>query len=436
MKTFKLFGVTVLWVQTCAAGFAADLTLADYRKQALAGNHELIQARLEDQAAREVVDSAFTNYFPKVQAIGTMAATNILPDMAIMTGLPSTLKPLGASGTYAFSALVAQQPVFVGGRIVNGNRLSKVGAVAAHEQYQSKRNEVLQESERKYRRLIVLEEKRKTLLAYQEMLESLYKQVEQAAGVGLATRTDVLRVGLKRAEIAASKTELEKGLMLAQRDLKLYGGMPEAAPISVVAGTEPVTDPVYNRQYLSTRLSLRPEYKLLKANADAAELQRKLAAAKSLPVVSVGAMVQRLDGVSNGGVFQNSLGFALVAVPITDWWGGSHDVSEKRLKEDAAQDKLRSMSDYLVLDMENKLKDYEQAYQKVAVARLGVEESDANKSEIEDGYKNGTEKLSDLLEAMALQQQSKDKLSEETAGYFTAKTAFELAIAADLDYFK
>ncbi|MDD4003934.1 MAG: efflux RND transporter permease subunit [Elusimicrobiaceae bacterium] len=431
MRTNKsLFMLALLACPVFCAQASAGMTLADYKKQALAHNNELKQSALEDEAAQQAVRSAFTSYFPKVSAVGAMGTANIIPGLAVMSGMPSVLSPLSRADGYALSMLVAQQPVFVGGRIVNGNRLARVGAAAAHEQFQLKRDEVLLESEKKYRRLLVLEEKRKTLLAYAEMLESLYKQVNQAAGLGLVTRTDVLRVGLKRAELGASRTELEKGIALAQRDLRLYAGLPEGDPIIPSAGPDVITEPVYNRQYLASRLSLRPEYRLLQANADAAKLQRKMKTGANLPLVSVGAAINRLDALSSGGTFQNSLGFAVVSVPLSDWWGGSHDVKEKRLKENAAQVRLESVADYLVLDMESRLKDYEQAYQRVAVARLGVEEADANKSEIEDGYKNGTEKLSDLLEAMALQQQSRDRLSEETAGYFAARTAFEIAISA------
>ena len=90
----------------------------------------------------------------------------------------------------------------------------------------------------------------------------------------------------------------------------------------------------------------------------------------------------------------------MVSIPLSDWWGGAHAISEMKLKEDSARERLAYASDYLVLDMRDKLQKYEQAYQRVQVARTGCEEADANKSEIEDGYNNGTEKLSDLLEAM------------------------------------
>ncbi len=83
--------------------------------------------------------------------------------------------------------------------------------------------------------------------------------------------------------------------------------------------------------------------------------------------------------------------------------------------------------------MESKLTQLETSYEQVKVAKIGLELAQTNKLESEDGYKNGTEKLSDYLEALALEQEKENKLDEAKANYFQAKTAF-LISTANLGY--
>ena len=62
------------------------------------------------------------------------------------------------------------------------------------------------------------------------------------------------------------------------------------------------------------------------------------------------------------------------------------------------------------------------------LSQVGIEQAQTNKSELEDGYKNGTEKLYNYLEALALESESQNKLLEAKSEYFQARTAFLLAI--------
>ena len=425
--------LTITFLSFAVVCSAQPLTLEAYRELTLKNNGGLQQSEYEKLAAEQTAKYAFTKYFPTVSAIGAVVSTDFVPgtSRSISTlpnifGLPSMVND---SHGYGLSALMATQVLFAGGRIYNSNQLAKAGSSVAEQQFIIKRNEVFLEGEKKFRRLIVLEQKRQTLIAYGNMVDALYKQVSQAKEMGIVTGTDVLRVKLKQAEIASLMSSLQKGITLARKDFNIYAGLPTDAQSEVALAEEDITEPKYDLDDIPYRLTLRPEYKLLEDNLKAAKLERRIKTGENMPSLSVGAAIDRVDFHSTGNTYQNSIGFAAVSVPISDWWGGAHTIKAYNLKQSAAQTKLDETADYLMLDMESKYKDFQQAYERVEVARLGVEEAKANRSEIEDGYNNGTEKLADLLEAMALEQQSLDKLAEETASYFTSKTAFENAIA-------
>ncbi|MFA6583295.1 MAG: TolC family protein [Elusimicrobiaceae bacterium] len=426
---FGLFYLLVFLFPACTFAGDVTLTLSEYQAQALRANHELREAGFAAQGADEAARGAFTGYFPKVSAAAGIANTNILPGLNSPIGLLPLTKDSNAA---SIGMITAVQPLYAGGRIANGNRLAKTGFAAARQQLRAKRNEVLAESEKKYRQLQVLNSKMLTLLAYEKLMDSLYAQVTEALERGLATKTDALRVKLKKEEIAVRKNQLGKLTETAGKDLILYAGMAVSGAVRLGEQAETVAPADYSTQSLRGQLETRPEYQLLQIGVDAAALQKKIKIGGYLPSFAVGASVYRTDYYANANFsrdanYQDTVAFGMLSIPLSDWWEASHKIKEMRLKEDTAREQLKALGDYLLLDMENKLRTLETAYDQVNLAQIEIEQAQANKSEIEDGYKNGTEKLSDYLQALALELDSQNKLVETKAEYFKAKTAFLLA---------
>ncbi|MDD2803983.1 MAG: TolC family protein [Elusimicrobiales bacterium] len=408
---------------------AAELALTpeSYRDLALKNNSGLRQVRFEAQAAEQSAKAAFTHYFPNLSAAGLAANTNILPNSALT--MPIIPAALNGENNVALSMITIQQPLFAGGRIHNGNRLARAGRDAAALQLRLSQDGVITGAERKYRTLRVLAQKKKTLEAYAALLDALSAQVEQAFSSGLVTKTDVLRVNLKKAEVAVNRSILDKSMARAEKDVKLFADIPQDTEITLPDVAEDISEPSERIEDLPASLSQRPEYKLLEIGARAANLQTKMKRGEYLPVIGVGASLYRVDYFKGGDQrFQNSAAFGLINMPLSSWWEASHSIKEMRLKEAAAADRLKERGDSLLVDLEDKLKNYDEAYQRVKLAELAVEESAANRSEKQDGYKNGTEKLSDLLEALALEQQSADSLVSARADYFRKRAEFLLAI--------
>lgn len=428
-----IFAAALLAVPAFCVAQDLSFTAKSYRELALRNNSGLRQARLEAQAAEQAAKAAFTHYFPNVSATGLAANTNILPDSAIANPVLSAMIPIAdKERDYAFSAVTVQQPLFAGGRIYNGNRLARVGRDAAALQLKLSRDGVAAGAERKYRTLLVLAKKKKTLEAYATLLNALSTQVGQAFAGGLVTKTDVLRVNLKKAEVTLNRSILEKSAARAEKDLKLFADIPQDTKITLPDVPEEIAEPAEKKEDLPACLSQRAEYKLLEIGAKAASLQTKMKRGEYLPVIGVGASLYRVDYFKGGDQrFQNSAAFGLVSLPLSRWWEASHSIKELRLKETAAADRLKERGDSLLVDLEDKLNDYDEAYRRTVLAELAVEEASANRSEKEDGYKNGTEKLSDLLEALALEQQSADALEEAKAGYFQKRLEFLLATGLD-----
>ncbi|MDD3923428.1 MAG: TolC family protein, partial [Endomicrobiaceae bacterium] len=159
------------------------ITLKQYQEMSLKNNHDLHKIKLESDMAEQTSKGAFTKYFPKIVAGGGIANTNILPGLTTpISILPITDQSNGAS----VMMLSVTQPLFTGGRIVNGNKLAKSAMNASLYKLQIKQNEVFAEAEKKYRQFQLLQGKMQTIISYEKMLDSLYSQVSQAFGLGIS----------------------------------------------------------------------------------------------------------------------------------------------------------------------------------------------------------------------------------------------------------
>ncbi len=122
-------------------------------------------------------------------------------------------------------AATAVQPLFAGGRIIAGNQLAALGVEVSNEKKVLSENEVLLKTEEQYWQIVSLQEKMKTLQVVEQMLDSLYREANDAWKAGLINRNDVLKVTLKQSEVSVSRLKLENGIRLASMAFCQYMGI-------------------------------------------------------------------------------------------------------------------------------------------------------------------------------------------------------------------
>jgi len=94
----------------------AQLSLEQCRAMAVANNVKTRNAKNDVLSAEQQRKQAFTNYFPTVSATGMgFNANKGMAAMTLSPGMELSLMKDGITG-----GVTAMQPVFAGGRIVNG----------------------------------------------------------------------------------------------------------------------------------------------------------------------------------------------------------------------------------------------------------------------------------------------------------------------------
>ncbi len=373
---------------------------------------------------------AYTQYFPTVSATGGgFVANKGLIEMN-MVGMGMSMAKDGV-----VAGVTAMQPLFAGGQIVNGNKLAKIGVEVSRLQRNLSQNEVVLRTEQYYWQMVLLKEKLHTLDQLDRQLDRVQQDAQNAVEAGVRNRNDLLQVQLRRNEVSTSRIQVANALSVSGDLLAQMMGLPPGT-VDVAnrfstesditqSGVDEYPLPESPQQYYQPEeacLALTSEYQLLGKQIDAERLQYRIAVGKNLPSVAVGGgyMYNNVMDMSQN----RFIGMLTVSVPISSWWGGSHNMKRQKVQIANAENDKRNQSEMLVIRMRKAWNDLNDAYRQVFIAQESIAQSEENLRLNTDYYEAGTVSISDLLDAQTLFQQSRDKYVESLTDYEVKKREY------------
>ena len=435
---------------TCIAAPAQELrlTLEECREMALQNNSSAVGAALDLEAARYQKQEAFAEYFPRVSAMGfgfwafdplleigvkdifgnndfSNNLQGLIDSYAPMYGLPTSYTTLSRGYLAGVSVM---QPIFAGGRIVNGNRLAALGVEAAGLQQEVQRRSTSDEIEGYWWQVVSLQEKRELLAGSKKFVDTLFRDVTAAYEAGLVTEDELLQVKLARNELLSNEVQLDNGLKLAKMNLLnsigqgytvISANASEERPYidSIVLADEeglPGPPEAYYADEESIAASME-ETRLLELQVEAAELQKKMALGEALPQLAVGATYGYYDFTGKGDF--NGLAFATVQIPISDW--GKTGAKMKRLQTQV--DKAASQRDYLqsqiILGVRQSWVELNSAWSQYQLALDSEAAAEASFGRVERNYEAGMVTIAELLQSQTSLRQASDKRADALNSY-------------------
>lgn len=382
-------------------------SLEQCRKMAMEKNIKRRTSINNIMIAEEQKKVAFTKYFPTIEATGTVYNSTKGLIQTNLGGINLSMLKNGVMG-----GVTVTQPIFVGGRIINSNRLAKINVEVSRLQQCQSQNEIRQTVEQYYWQLVILKEKLRTIDVVDRLLANTVNDVEAAVKAGVSRRNDLLQIQLRQNDIKTDRINLDNSLDLCRQLLAQYIGAKEDSfnIVDPFLGDTlpdlPVVVPVDHTNALSNTA----EYRLLDKNVESSNLQKRLEVGKNMPSVTAGAGYMYDNLMDKSHTF--GIMFATVSVPLSGWWGGSHSIKGKALKIRNAEYERDDNRELLLIGMQKSLNDWEDACKKTVVAQKSIEQSTENLRLNENYYKAGTSTMSDLLDAQTLYQQSRDKYVE------------------------
>ena len=416
---------------------AQPLSLDSCKVLVLRNNAEVKNATLDVLVAREVQHQVLTKFFPNVSAmaLGYHALKplieygiedvgnaeirqwlyNMYAEYGAALGLPNSLSMcengLGVGAT-------ALQPVFMGGQIVNGNRLAKLGVQAAELQNGLTQDKLLQQVEENYWLVVSLCEKKKTIAQALILLDTLSRDVNAACEAGLLTQNDKLKVTLKQHEMESNRLKVDNGITLATMALCQMIGIEYSEQLQL---TDTVATPSSNLQPMDPALAVaaRRETSLLNLNVKAEQLKKKMIIGETLPQVMVG-----VGGSYGNFVFDrykfNGLAFAFMKVPLTDWWETAHKIKQQNNVIQQAENTRDDLTRKMELETRQAWNTFVEATSQLVLMETAVRDAEANLNTASINFQAGMVPVSELLEAQTLYRQAQDQLIDAKISYQTA----------------
>ena len=414
------------------------LTLDSCLLLAKQNNASIRISRLDIEKARAVKAQVFTKFFPQMSA-AFMAYHAYNPIIKITTedirntelretvlgaindlDIPSDITEINLMERGLSLGANVVQPIFVGGRIVNGNRLANLGIEASELQAEVTQRDILEDIESTFLLVTGLESKVNTVESALSLLDSLHQTVEIAMQAGVITSNDLIRVELKQNEIRASQLQLSNGIVLAKRLLCQQIGIPYNENIELVP--EPVTD---NDIPIAISKSSRPEHRLLELNIDAQKLRKRMTIGEALPQIIIGGIGNHGNLIKNYKYNTNGLLFFTANVPLTQWWETSHKIKEHNISIRQAEIMRDDLKEKMKLQEQQAYNQMVEASALIASDKKAVEMATENYRLAELNYKAGIVTLNDVLEANTLLLQAENKLTDRRITFTTARKRYK-----------
>lgn len=289
-----------------------------------------------------------------------------------------------------FGAVTLTQPVFMGGKIVAMNKITKYAERLAEQQNNSEAENVIYAVDAAYWMVVSLKAKQKLAVSYVNLLDTLHHNVKMMVDQGVATRSDLLSVDVKLNSAQVDLVKVENGLSLARMALAQVCGLPvntvftladeDIEEVTVVADVAKS----YNMEEVYSR---RPDLRALSLGVDIAAQQKNVARAEMMPKLAVvGAYSFSNPNMFNGfdksfnGAF--SIG-ATLSIPLWHWGGNYNKYRAAKSEETIMKLRLSDARDMVDLQVS-------QASYKSQEALRTYEMTDANLSKANDNLRTAT----------------------------------------------
>lgn len=403
------------------------LTLEECRNLAIQNNKELQISGEKIKMADNEKKAAFTKYFPQLSANGAymwnQKDINLLDMGALSSSLSSSLGGLAQlpmiqhlmSGVNDMQHLDVQniwvgnvslvQPVFMGGKIVNYNQITKFAKQLAESMNNLQLQDLIYKTDETYWQVISLVNKKKLADAYVDLLRKMDSDVTAMIYEGVATEADGLSVKVKLNEAEMAQTKVENGLALTrmllaqicglslEEDLSLADEKLDNFPVETTQASADLNEAFMNRNELR---SLDLATKIYKR-------KERIALAEMLPNVALAANYfvtnpNVFNGFKNDFAGMFNVG-VMVKVPLSGWWEGTYRRNSAKAETRIKTLEWQDAREKIELQVNQSVYKVNEAGKKLIASSRYMENAEENLRRANFGFEEGVIPALNLMEA-------------------------------------
>ena len=455
----KILNLVLLLTLALASHAQRVLTLDSCRALALANNKELRMSQEKVKAAHYEQKAAFTNFLPKIDVGGTYMRTQkeisllsdaqknaignvgtavgaqlqqfgnqlqqiavshpeLLPLLEPLSGvmgqLPGALNGVGQGIVDAFrtdtrnlyaGAATLTQPIFMGGKILAYNKITKYAEQLAASQHATGMEDVVMSTDQAYWQVISLVNKKRLAESFVELVRKLDSDVNKMLEEGVATQADALSVRVKVNEAEMALVQVEDGLSLSKMVLCQLCGLPLDTEIRLAdEEMEDLALPdTFTESNVNTALANREELKSLELASKIYRQKVNVARAGYLPSIGLTASYlfsnpSLFNGFENK--FRGTWGIGVVVtIPVFHWGENIYKVRAAKAEANIARYRLDDAREKVELQVTQNSYKVNEAAKKLAMAEKNMEKAEENLRYANFGFREGVIPTSNVLEA-------------------------------------
>ena len=373
MKKIIIYIIILLLYQDYS--FGQSYTLEQCLQMALENNYKLKKAQNNIKSSEQDKKEAFTKYFPNISAVGGTYKTN--NGMAEISLAPLVLgMEMSMMKDGIVAGISAIQPIFTGGQIYLGNKLTEIGTEISKYQLKQTEDEIILTVNQYYWQLVSLQEKIKTIEIMESLINNIQNDVKNAVDAGITNQNDLLQIQLKKNNIASSRLQLENGIRLSKMVLGQYIGDFESNFDIISPQQDSLPSPItYRINHIDALPSLNA-YQLVNKNVEASKLQQKMKIGQNMPTLGIGAGYFYHDLLNQDHSF--GMIFASVTVPISNWWGGIHAIKKQKIQVKNAELTRQNTREMLLIQMQKCWNELEESYKQMNISKESISVANEN----------------------------------------------------------
>ncbi|MEG1543327.1 MAG: TolC family protein, partial [Tannerellaceae bacterium] len=390
-------------------------------------NKEIQISSEKVKAAGYEKKAALTKYFPQLSATGAymwnQKDMNLLDMGALQTSLGAALGGLaqlpqvqGLMGSVYdaqhmdiknvwIGSVSLVQPVFMGGKIVAYNQITKYAKELAESMNDLQLQNVIYKTDETYWQVISLVNKKKLADAYVSLLRKMDSDVSALIAEGVATEVDGLSVKVKLNEAEMAQTQVDNGLALSRMLLAQICGLSLEEPLAL--SDEQIEDfPSKPREMaanVNEAFMNRNELKSLSLATKIYQKKEKIVLAEMLPNVALAANYlvtnpNLFNGFKNDFAGMFNVG-VMVKVPLSGWWEGSYKRNSARAETRIRTLELEDAKEKIELQVNQSIYKVNEAAKKLIASSRNMENAEENLRRANFGFEEGVIPALNLMEA-------------------------------------
>lgn len=408
-----------------------ELSASQCREMALSASEDMRQRTIDANKAKLDRRISTAAFLPKID--GSATGAYMVPDMDIM-GMDLQMRGMYMAG------ITLTQPIYTGGRLIAGRKLSKIGQEVAAIQQRMTRMDVLLEADKAYWTYIAVAEKVRMLERYIVQMDTLYSQTQRAVDCGMGIENDLLRISSKRSEIRYQWQKAENGRDLCRLALCRLLDIDKNTEIVPVDTTIEVP---FSELVRYSPVN-RPEIQLLEKQIEASRHQVTMERAEMLPTIGLSAgytyygnlKVKGMTDLGDGNYYpftqeyRDGMGLFMLSVkiPLCSWGERASKVKKAKLDVENAIIELQKNSRLMDLEVEQATRNLSDARMLIATAELSMKQNNENLRIMEERFALSLSPLTDMLDAQSQWQQAESNLIEAKAQYKISEAEYLRAL--------